>query len=816
MKHVFFILILCGFALSLGAQSGIQGGVVQVKLNEAAAQRLQQAAKPLSAAAGPLSVGISTIDAVNTRHKVRKMKPVFTIGGPFEERQRRYGLHLWYEITFEESTAADAVAVDYLQTGDVEIAEPVYAIRLVGETPLPAAVSSDDPMFNQQWHYNNTGQTPGGVAGMDIRLREAWELTKGDPKVIVSVVDGGIDYNHPDLQKNWSGLGRNFVSGTSGELSKHMHGTHVAGTIAASSNNAAGVAGIAGGWGSDKGVQLMSCQIFDTNLPDAAAATADAIRYGADNGAVISQNSWGYENPGVSNQSVRTAINYFIDNAGKNNTGQALPGTPMKGGIVIFAAGNDNSDRADWYPGMWPEVLCVAAIGPTGRRAYYSNYGTAIDITAPGGDMSISNNSGVLSTTPDNSYLFQQGTSMACPHVSGVAALLLSRLGSTTYTPEMLRERLLLSAQPIPTEPLYAEGLMGAGLIDASRAVLDYAAVTGVNLPPATNVQMGRTTAIAVTIIPSTATNNHIIWQTADNAIASVNQFGVISGHALGTTTVSATTEQGGYTATTTVTVLPVAVENINVSPKDVELKIGEMQVLNANISPTDASDKNIQWSSNNPAVAMVNNSGVLTAIGIGTTEIVATTNDGNYTDNCMVTVRQPVTGVEITPMAISMVSGDTLMLTATVIPDNAYDKQVFFNSSNSNIVSVDANTGKIQARKAGEARVTVLTNDGQYPAVCTVTVYESVHAPQGFSPNGDGLNDYFVCTLDSRDSYNLIVFDRSGQVHYRSSDYRNDWNGEANTGPHAGNKVPVNTYFYTLSAKRSGQVTTGFVVIKY
>ena len=214
-RYVFYILILCCFPFSLGAQSGIREGVVQVKLTDNAAQQLQQAAKPLSVATGTLSVGLSAIDAVNARHKVRKMQPVFIIGGPFEERQRRYGLHLWYEITFEEKTTANAVATDYLQTGDVEIAEPVYTIRHIGhvspdsggtqaENILPAAVSSNDPMFNQQWHYDNTGQTPGGIAGTDIHLREAWELTKGDPKVIVSVVDGGIDYNHSDLQNNWS------------------------------------------------------------------------------------------------------------------------------------------------------------------------------------------------------------------------------------------------------------------------------------------------------------------------------------------------------------------------------------------------------------------------------------------------------------------------------------------------------------------------------------------------------------------------------------------------------------------------------------
>ena len=90
------------------------------------------------------------------------------------------------------------------------------------------------------------------------------------------------------------------------------------------------------------------------------------------------------------------------------------------------------------------------------------------------------------------------------------------------------------------------------------------------------------------------------------------------------------------------------------------------------------------------------------------------------------------------------------------------------------------------------------------------------MYAPEGFSPNCDGVNEYFVFALNPHESYSLTVFDRSGQVHYRSSNYQNDWDGTANTGPHAGNKAPAGTYFYTLSAQKSGQVKKDFVVIKY
>jgi gliding motility-associated-like protein len=164
-------------------------------------------------------------------------------------------------------------------------------------------------------------------------------------------------------------------------------------------------------------------------------------------------------------------------------------------------------------------------------------------------------------------------------------------------------------------------------------------------------------------------------------------------------------------------------------------------------------------------------------------------------------------------------VKGNTTMLRAEIIPSDAQDTTVSWSAGAAKIVAV-ANTGfpttTLTAKEAGEAMIKVTTTDGAHTATAQVEVYEAEHAPEGFSPNGDGINDYFVCSLDSRDTYALSIFDRSGQVHYRSSDYQNNWDGTANTGPHKGNKMPANIYFYTLSAKKSGQTTTGFVVVKY
>jgi len=831
MKRLLLLLVVGFCCYTLAQTKGIRQGVVQVKLTEQTEFEMRSIAKPLETTIGSLSVGIESVDQVNARFNARKMQRVFHIGGPFEERQRRFGLHLWYEIHIDEGSDVELAVTDYLETGAITIASPDYTVKLIAGNdfvlPLPAmthneevdrAATPNDPSYTQQWHYNNTGQTISkALAGIDIRLPAAWGYTYGNPKVIVAVVDGGIDYDHPDLKDNmWPGIGQNFVPGTGG-VTPHRHGTHVAGTIAARTNNGTGVAGVAGGWGSIPGAQLMSCQIFDHSV-NTGANTAAAIQFGADNGAVISQNSWGYENPGVYVPAVRTAINYFIQNAGKDNSGNPLPGTPMSGGIVIFSAGNGNSDRTDWYPGMFPEVLTVASVGPTGKRASYSNYGTAIDITAPGGDLGIANPyGGVLSTYPrsDGSYAWIHGTSMACPHVSGVAALVLSRLGSETYTPGMLWERLILATNPIYTESLFMEGAMGTGLIDASRAVLDYAAVENISLPTTTTIYLHRTDTLIPTFQPITATDQRITWQTSDASIVSINAFGMANGRQLGSATITAISNDGNKIASTIVNVVPVPVLGINIIPKELVMRQGSTQVMSVRFTPDDASNQAVTWSTDNASIATVNNTGLVTAVSLGVTKIRVTSQEGSFVDSCVVTVMLPVVGVSVNPVKVGLMVGDACSIIAEITPEEAYDKEVYWTSSNTSVVTV-SDVGRIQARKVGTAQVTVRTNDGDYRATCVVDVYDAIKAPQAFSPNNDGINDYFEFVLDSHDTYTLHVFDKSGQMYYQSDNYKNNWDGIANTGPQSGQKVFAGTYFYTLSAKNSGQEKAGYVVIKY
>ena len=411
-----------------------------------------------------------------------RMHRLFPDAGRFEARTRAEGLHRFYVVEFDPAQSLTKAESDFSAIPGVVLAEPDPRIKLVGDPQLvgyaepgsaamTAAMPFDDPRLPQQWHYYNDGSAASALSGCDINVFPVWEnYTTGSPDVVVCVVDAGVDYEHEDLADNmWVNpeikgrkvYGYNFCN-KSGEIVAGSHGTHVAGTIAAVNNNGIGVCGIAGG---DKaagkpGVKIMSCQIFGEG--DANASGAEAIKWGADHGAVISQNSWGYEETDTTPASLKAAVDYFNKYAGMDENGNQVG--PMAGGVVIFAAGNEDRDlsSAD-YEGM----ISVASVGADYRRAYYSCYGDWVDISAPGGDVKKGNQ--ILSTLPGNKYGYYQGTSMACPHVSGVAALLVSHFGKPGFTAEALRKLLLENTTDIKS---YTRSYgMGSGLVNAYKAI---------------------------------------------------------------------------------------------------------------------------------------------------------------------------------------------------------------------------------------------------------------------------------------------------------------------------------------------------------
>ncbi len=425
-------------------------GRLVVKFDERMTSKIEAAEDPENGI-NPLEVkSISeSVSSIN----VRSMRRLFPHAGEFEERTRAKGLHQWYVVEYDEAVSTRSAMESFRLPGVIEV-EIQHRTAPVGNPKVLSYVTSEaassegvfnDPLLPKQWHYYNDGSTHSSVSGCDINVVPVWQrYTTGNPDVIVAVVDGGIDFKHEDLAANmWvnpkeSGdrkYGYNFVTGGP-RVTAEDHGTHVAGTIAAVNNNGTGVCGVAGGDAAagQPGVKLMSCQIFQGEKDGDGA---EAIKWSADHGAVISQNSWGYVKSESTPKYLKEAVDYFIEYAGTDKNGNQTG--PMKGGIVIFAAGNENSPYG--YPAEYEPIVAVSSVGADYRRAYYSNYGDWTDIAAPGGDVKKGNQ--VLSTLPGNQYGNMQGTSMACPHVSGIAALLVSRFGGPGFTPEALKERLL-------------------------------------------------------------------------------------------------------------------------------------------------------------------------------------------------------------------------------------------------------------------------------------------------------------------------------------------------------------------------------------
>ena len=435
--------------------------------------------------------GILSVDEILDLVEGYQIERVFPVDVRSEEKARKEGLHLWYVVRFSEEYPVDRVAADLSKLGEVSRVEYNRTLKKASDdkpTPLTlerlkelaanaAGGAFDDPLLSDQWHLVNNGnlRPTKFIKGADVNVEKAWEMTTGDPSIIVAVLDEGVDVSHPDLQASmwvnegeiWKSHEDNDGNGYAGDVhgynfvSKHGvistdsrydtgHGTHVAGVIAAVNNNGTGISSIAGGNASESGVKIMSCQIFSGLYAGTVLEEVRAIKYAADNGAVILQCSWGYISGAANpyewtpqfstdeeweyyNVLERKALDYFVHNAGS-------PDGVIEGGLVIFAGGNEAAPAAS-YPGAYPDFVAVAATAGDFTPAVYSNYGPGTTISAPGGDQDyyydyvdethrIGEVGCVLSTLPFNvsesGYGYMEGTSMACPHVSGVAALGLS------------------------------------------------------------------------------------------------------------------------------------------------------------------------------------------------------------------------------------------------------------------------------------------------------------------------------------------------------------------------------------------------------
>ena len=349
----------------------------------------------------------------------------------------------------------------------VKFAEPNYIYK-INRVP-------NDPKYGSLWGMSNVGQKDSqgtvGVSGVDIQAEKAWDIETGSKDTVVAVIDTGVDFSIPDLTDNaWTNLaelngvkgvdddkngyiddihGYNFADDNGDATDDNGHGSHCSGTIGGRGDDGAGVAGVS--WN----VSIMAVKFLDRKGGGSLSNAVKAIDYARKNGAKIMSNSWGGGGP---SETLRKAIEEARD----------------AGILFIAAAGNDasNNDSTPSYPASYPidNIISVAAIGNSGTLARFSNYGArSVHVAAPGLN--------ILSTWPSaidsSGFKTISGTSMATPHVSGVAALLLSHAPTMTYAE--LRERIIRSARPLTA---LKGKVKSAGIVDA------YNALTGTLAPP--------------------------------------------------------------------------------------------------------------------------------------------------------------------------------------------------------------------------------------------------------------------------------------------------------------------------------------------
>lgn len=437
-------------------------------------------------------------------------------------------------LKLPKSKSVEDAVREFKQREGVEYAEPNYIAE--------AFLVPNDPYYPYQWHFRNN---PSG----GIQTEAAWDISRG-AGVVVAVIDTGIAYEDyrfrsqrfyqaPDLAQACFVAGYDFVENDNHPGDDNSHGTHVAGTVAQSTNNGLGVAGVA------FESCLMPVKVLDRNGSGNYAAVADGIRWAADHGAKVINLSLGGSLP-------------------SNYLEEAVAYAYSKGVVIVAAAGNDGASAIS-YPAAYDNyVIAVGATRLDETRAYYSNYGLSLDLVAPGGDLNVDQNSdgyvdGVLQNTfnpntkntSDFGYWFFQGTSMAAPHVAGVAALVIANGNATT--PEDVRSVLQNSAKDLGAAGW--DETFGWGLVNAAAALGTAPPPPPPNQPPTADAGPDKTAYVGEAVSfdgsgshDADGTITDYLWDFGDGESGN----GVSVSHiyaAVGTYTVTLTvTDDGGLT----------------------------------------------------------------------------------------------------------------------------------------------------------------------------------------------------------------------------------------------------------------------------
>jgi subtilisin family serine protease len=383
---------------------------------------------------------INDVDLLNKEIKKQKVQIIKQV--PYMDD--------WYILSIENSSFESPVDASnyFYETGLFDNVDPAFNFDFKTNCV-------NDPLFNQQWGLNNTA-----YSGIDVNACNAWTITRGSG-IIVAVVDQGIDPNHNDLKGNLLSLSFDAKSGKSPSVfnANNYHGTHVAGIVAAIRNNNLQVVGVA----PEAKILPVSHDLYLSST--ISSELASGINWAWQNGADVITNSWGDQGGAYYGQMHSTILENAITDA-------MTQGRGGKGCVVLFAAGNygDYQPVMD-YPGNFSsDILTVGSIDNNGKRSSFSGYGDNLDVVAPGNN--------ILSTLPNNSTGILSGTSMATPHVAGIAALVLSV--NPNFTRKQVVDRIESTAKKVggysyQTNSRRSNGLwyseMGYGLVDAYLAV---------------------------------------------------------------------------------------------------------------------------------------------------------------------------------------------------------------------------------------------------------------------------------------------------------------------------------------------------------
>jgi len=467
--------IITESALVIGDRPDIVPGQVIVKLQPQPALRAL-AAEP--GADGIIATGVDNIDRLNREFLVKDFEPLL---GPLAEAsgesvrslaERQPAILGLYVVSYEAEVAPETVAAAYASEPNVIYAEPNCYAYASDVSPEPLAFTPNDPYFYHQWNLQA------------IQVPQAWDYSGGH-EVIVAVIDSGVAYEDfesyrraPDLANTAFVPGYDFVNNDSHANDDFGHGTHVAGTIAQSTNNGYGVAGVA------FGATLMPIKVLDARGQGGFDALARGVMFAADHGAHIINLSLSGRK---SSQLLQDAIQYATN----------------KGVLIVAAAGNSGGTVE--YPAAYDSVIAVGAVDYRLQRARYSNFGSQLDLVAPGGDTGADADGnglpdGILQETfrgePRRFALHNmEGTSMAAPHVAGVAALLFAL--NPAATAAQVRQVLETTARDLGA-PGFDDNY-GNGLIQAAAAL----AAMGAQAPTPTPGPPSPTLSPTATTTPS-------------------------------------------------------------------------------------------------------------------------------------------------------------------------------------------------------------------------------------------------------------------------------------------------------------------------